>query len=856
MAAIHNMSSSAALDKGHSKRHNKMNSLIPCKPTRIISAQLLPRLILPRLHQTPFCVLLIAICTTSLFSLIPRPAAAENSQSPVPEISTIDNPAPYRHLDWVQQPSTNSCCEGLYLPPTIPYSTSNPDLAPIKAASDHYDADGNGKIVFDGDVIIQQGGRQLESDHVELNQKAQTTLLEGNVRIRENGMLLTGDKATFSLISKDVDIQNAEYVIHESHIHGEASRIYNNGEKVLTLDQGSYTTCEPNSNAWLFEADDITLNNESGWGTAKNATLKIKDVPVFYFPWVMFPVDDRRQTGFLFPTIGFDDDNGTDISAPLYLNLTPNMDATLTFRNMTRRGSLIDGEFRYLFPFGEGQLGGSYLAGDKLTDTDRKLALFKHKGDFSNGWSANVDYTKVSDEDYFTDLGTTLDANAKTHLDQKAQIGFQRQHWSGSMLVQNYQTLDELIADNDKPYRKVPQIRFNGNGSINSFSNSNNNLPIEWDWLAEFTQFEHPEESSEGIQEAQRTHLSPSVSYNFLRPWGYIRPKVQGYFTTYDLDGDSDTFNNTITDRSPDTSTYTASLDTGLTFERPLSFNNQSFTQTLEPRLFYLYSPEINQNDNPTFDSAGLTFSYNQMFRNNRFSGVDRVGDADQVSLGLTTRFLDANSGKEKLRASVGQIFYLQDREVQLTASTEPDTDPRSALVGQLAWPFSDNLTLYSEIQWDEQRNHIDKTDVQLTYRNEQHQIFNAAYRQQGNGLEDSDFDNSLEQTDLSTAWSINQHWSFSARWIYDVHEHRTFESLVGVTYDSCCWSIQLMRHGILEESDTLDNNGDAEMTKSMGTFIQFQFKGLGGVGTALESILDKAIYGYEERRQALSNQF
>ena len=471
----------------------------------------------------------------------------------------------------------------------------------------------------------------------------------------------------------------------------------------------------------------------------------------------MFPVDDRRQTGFLFPTIGFDDDNGTDISAPLYLNLTSNMDATLTFRNMTQRGSQIDGEFRYLFPIGEGQLGGSYLAEDKLTDTDRKLALFKHKGSFSNGWSANVDYTKVSDEDYFTDLETTLDANATTHLDQKAQIGFQQQHWSGSMLVQNYQTLDELIADNDKPYRKVPQIRFNGNGSINSFNNSNNNLPIEWDWLAEFTQFEHPEESSEGIQEAQRTHLSPSISYNFLRPWGYIRPKIQGYFTAYELDGESDTFNNTITDHSPDTSTYTASLDTGLTFERELSFDNQSFTQTLEPRLFYLYSPEIGQDDNPTFDSADLTFSYNQMFRNNRFSGVDRVGDADQVSLGLTTRFLDANSGKEKLRASVGQIFYLQDREVQLTASTEPDTDPRSALVGQLAWPFSGNLTLYSEIQWDEQRNHIDKTDVQLTYRNEQHQIFNAAYRQQGNGLEGSNFDNSLEQTDLSTVGSINQ---------------------------------------------------------------------------------------------------
>jgi len=283
----------------------------------------------------------------------------------------------------------------------------------------------------------------------------------------------------------------------------------------------------------------------------------------------------------------------------------------------------------------------------------------------------------------------------------------------------------------------------------------------------------------------------------------------------------------------------------------------QAFIQTLEPRLFYLYSPRVGQDDNPIFDSGDLSFSYNQMFRNNRFSGGDRVGDARQVSLAVTSRLIDSDSGKEALRASIGQSFYLQDREIQLTPSTDADTDTRSAIVGQVVWPYNDALTLHTEIQWNNLRNQLDKADVQLTYRNINHQIFNAAYRQQGNGSEGSDFENTLEQIDLSTAWSIDQHWSIASRWLYDIKQERTFEGLIGIAYESCCWTVQVMRRGYLtEDSSTASDTNDDNMQTRQGTYIQFQFKGLGGVGNALESILDKAIYGYEQRREALSNQF
>ena len=811
------------------------------------------------LYAAFFIGLNTAICGE--LSAAEPPTAIDSSDSPViTEISTVDNPAPYRHLDWLsadeiaswpaaQRPSFGGRCNGLYLAPTIPSTFTNPELAPIEASADRYSADTDGTAIFDGDVIIQQGNRQLESDHIELNQKTQSTLMEGNVRIRQDGMLLTGDKATFSLNSKDLDITNAQYVVHASHIRGAAKRIYNEQEDTLILSDGSYTTCEPGSTAWLFEAQKISLNNTNGWGAAKHATLKVNDVPVFYFPWMIFPIDERRQTGFLFPSFGFDGDNGTDMAAPLYLNIAPNVDATLTFRNLTARGKLLDGELRYLLPIGEGQFASSYLADDKRTDTDRELSLFKHRGNFNNGWSINADYTKVSDDDYFIDLDTTLDANAKTHLDQKALLGYQSEFWNSSILVQDYQTIDALITDSNRPYRKMPQIRFGGRYNMSENTIGANNLPIEWDLAAEFTHFEHPEESNVGINEAQRSHLSPRVTYNFMRPWGYLKPSLQGYFTHYELDGDSALFAANVEEMSPNIQSYTTSIDSGLIFERQLSFNNQTLTQTLEPRLFYLYSPRVDQDDAPAFDSAALSFSYNQMFRNNRFSGLDRVGDASQVSLGLTSRFLAADSGRELLRLSLGQSFYLKDRVTQLTPTTAPDTEATSVMVGQLAWSYNDELTLYSEVQWDQQRNNTHQTDVQLSYRNQHHQLFNVSYRQQG-GDTGAEFENTLEQVDFSFAWTLNPNWSIASRWLHDIKEKRTFEALGGITYDSCCWSVQLVRRVFLKEGD------DDDLITRQGTFIQFQLKGLSGIGSTLESILDKAISGYAQRRKALAHQF
>ncbi len=804
--------------------------------------------------------LLLALCIGAASPQI-------NAASPLfTEISTIDHVPQYRYLDWVspEELATKSntlhlsaprCCEGIYLPPIIPSSITDPQLAPIQISAERYEADVNGKVNFDGNVVIQQAGRQLESDHVELDQITKATALQGNVKIRQDGMLLIGETATFDLNAKSLDIHKAEYVIHKQHIHGQASRIYNPNPHTLALDSGTYTTCEPNSDAWLFRADDITLDNQSGWGTAKNATLEIQDVPIFYFPWVMFPVDDRRQTGLLFPSIGEDEDNGTDIAIPLYLNLAANMDATVTFRNLSKRGSLIDGEFRYLSQLGEGQLGASYLPDDTQTDSDRQLTLFKHVGTNNRGWSANVDYTRVSDIDYFSDLDTTLNASSQTHLDQKAELLYQQRHWKSSILVQEYQTLDDLLSDASLPYRKLPQIRVEGNKDT-LLGSAEHQIGI--DWITEFTHFEHPEESSLGITDAQRTHLSPSINYHFTPTWGYIKPTLQGYYSYYDLNGNSDTFDSSIDKTSQERQTYAASVDTGLFFDRDITLNNQSFTQTLEPRLYYLYSPEVNQDDIPTFDTSELSFGYSQMFRNNRFSGADRVGDARQLSLGLTTRFLDNSDGSERLRASIGQIYYFKDRNIQTSSATEPDTDSQSAIIGQLALPLNDALTLYSEIQWDDQRNHIDQTDVQLSYHNENHQIFNAGYQQQGNGAEGSDFENELEQLDLSTAWTLNQHWSIASRWIYDIKKERTFEGLFGVEYDSCCWSVQLVHRRYLEErgDDTTDRDGDLEMTTRKGTYLQFQFKGLGGVGNALESILDDAILGYERRRKALESQF
>ena len=803
---------------------------------------------------------LASTAALALFGMLPTVSvfadgtqdSAHNSST---NISTVDNPLPYRHLDWLsaeeiqalpeaERPILNGVCEGAYLAPTIGTSTNEeallaPESFPIEATADHYQANGDGTIELIGDVIIQQGGRQLESDRITINQHTRETSLLGNVRIRESGMLMAGEEAELNLNEKNLSLKSAEYVVHDSRIRGTAEHIYNESQSTLVFSKSSYTTCEPKSNAWLFEASDIRLNQASGWGTAKHAIIRVKDVPVFYFPWLMFPIDDRRQSGFLFPSFSSGEENGTKVALPYYFNLAPNYDATLTPRHMSERGTQLEGEFRYLTNYGEGELGAAYLPNDNsFNDETRNLNLWKHEGSFAKRWSAEVDYTKVSDDDYFDDLATSLNAKSQTHLDQKAGVKYTANHWNASLNVERHQTLDELLTDADLPYRKMPQ--FSLNGEWNHGQSGFYSL-----FQSEITRFEHPEEDFNGVTDADRITLAPGIEYRYRKPWASATPRLRVIYSEFDFDS-------AIEGQSiqEDQTLYTASLDAQLFFERPATIGNSDYTQTLEPRLFYLYTPFEEQSHRQTFDSGRITFDYNQLFRENRFTGGDRYGDANQVSLGLTTRFINKNTGWEQFRASMGQIFYFDDRRVQLTESDAVETDERSAWVGQTEWRFNQHWRMLSELQWNENVNNIDRASASVNYESAEHGLFNASYRYLDDGASTFSGSDKIKQTDISFLLPANENWSVIGRWGYDLEYERSFENLVGVEYDSCCWRVRLVNRRYLKE----DSDDPLMVEPQRGVFLQFQLKGLGGIGNELDDILNESIRGFENRESSTLN--
>lgn len=749
---------------------------------------------------------------------------------------------PYRHLDWItaseiaampagQRPSFSGICEGVYLAPTV--EDSEAAAAKIHASAERFDTLPDGTNILSGNVVLKQANRELYSDEIQLNRITRASALKGNVKIRQQGMLILGDSAEVNLNERKLDVRNTEYVIHNIHVHGSAGRIYNPEERVLVLDNSTYTTCEPSGNAWVIKADEIQLDEASGWGEVSGATIELSGVPVVYLPWWTFPIDDRRQSGFLFPSIG-SGENGLDFSAPYYLNLAPNYDATLTPRYLADRGEMLETEFRYLSDHTQGDIGLGYMPDDQQYGDSRSLVTWHHKGHY-NRWTNNVEYTRVGDSDHFLDLDTTLNTNSATHLSQKSDLRYYGDTWTSSVLVQQFQTIDDLIVDEDLPYRMLPQLRSQGLFPLEG-------SPLQFRLGAEYTYFDHPEDIVAGPTSAHRVRLVPSAAYNYRRPWGFAVPKLSLYYRYYDLNQVN------LSDNEVDLDNSIFSLDTGLYLDRPFTFSDTSYLQTLEPRVFYLYSPYRDQNDLPLFDTAKTSFSYEQLFRENRFTGGDRVGDANQVSVGLTSRLINQDSGEEKFNISLGQIFYLRDREVQLSEDDAVEDTTLSPFVARVSWLINQNWSWRAETQHDTQENNLDSAVTGFRYRDEYGNLLNLNFNYYDSGAVIADpGSEDIKQSDLSFVWSLNQRWGVIGRWGFDLQQQRSYDNIVGLEYESCCWRARVVNRRFLKES----NDANEVVEPKQGIYLQFELKGLGGFGSSVDSMLDDAISGYREREEA-----
>ncbi len=817
--------------------------------------------------------------------------------------------ADYSHLDWVPRENLSAAqlaeagpyCAGAYVEPLRPGmdDTTPMSEAPlfVSAKASRYEQEEQ-IATLAGDVVLRQAGMQIEADEANLRQAENRGELIGNVRMRDQGMLVVGDRAELQLDSGEAKVDNAEYVLHKSHTRGSALYAKREESAVIRLKDGTYTSCEPGSNAWHLKGNNVTLNPATGFGTATNVTLRVKNIPVFYTPYIYFPIDDRRQSGFLPPSLSSSSDNGLSLQTPYYFNLAPNYDATLYPTYMTDRGLLMEGEFRYLTKSSEGQFGAAYL--DDSND-DRKLQSeyedqrwmysWQHKTGLDSRLLAEVDYTDISDPYYFQDLDSDLGIGSTSYVDQRGTLTYRGNGYMARLNAHAY----ELANITDvTPYNRLPQLTLDGK------------LPFEpaglnFTYGTEYVRFDRSLRSGNFINEdgvaeqpwydtrlrglaranGERVHVEPAVSLPLNWSWGFLTPKIKYAHTQYDLDLDSQGFapnpggiQKSAFDDAPDRNLAIFSIDSGLYFDRDTQWFGKNYRQTLEPRLFYLNVPEEDQTDIPVFDTSESTFNYASLFRENRFSGKDRIGDENKLSLGVTNRWIESN-GFERQRFSIGQAFYFEDRKVQMPGidyRTRPDAQAsQSPYALQYMYRFNRDWRLSSDFNWDPDTHSTRSGSAMFHYQPEDNpnKVVNAGYRYKndtirydrdsGTWTNNPDYGTEgsvnyikdyykISQHDFSVIWPIVPQWSVISRWQYDYGRDRTLEAFAGFEYDNCCWKLRLINRYWIDY-DEVSLNPSLNDEPDRGIFLQIVLKGLGGVvGNKVETFLDEGIQGYRER--------
>ena len=737
-------------------------------------------------------------------------------------------------------------CGGNYLPPANdnPEADRQPEQAPIRISARSSDME-NDLIRLTGEVRVDQGYRRIRADQATLDRASGELLLSGNIEILEPDLSLRGEQATINTETGTGNILAAQSQTFSSGMRIQAGRIERVSEDVLKIEDATYTQCPPDDETWLLEAERFHIDYATGFGTGRNTVLRIGELPVLYTPWILFPIDDRRMSGFLWPTLSSGSDNGVAVSTPYYFNIAPNIDATLTPQYIQDRGLQLELEGRYLGPrVGAWTLGSASLRDDKLTGDNRWLRTLTQQANPAAGWRTGIDYTEVSDNDYFDDLDlSSLDARRQTHLRQWAGLNYRNQHWAAGLSVLEYQTIDEDVG---KPYRQLPQLSLE---NIASFGNFSPDLLFS----AEFTAFDHEDAIKDGGNRITGDRFYGEAGLRFPMRWaqGFIIPSARVRHLRYELDEA-----NGQTERDPAVTSAVAELDMGLVFERRSQFAGKGYLQTLEPRLYYLYSEYKDQSALPDFDTRELSFSYQQLFRDSRFSGRDRLDDANQISLGITNRLISNSSGREVLALSFGQIFYRRDRQVTADTLDRELSRPTSNFALQADFQPSPSLWLNHNLVVDHRNNEIDEGGLNLQYQpGADGLLFNLGYRFRRDGTRlrgnlatgSGPQFRTVEQFDSSLVMPLAERWKGFVRLKYDAQENRALDSLVGVEYEDCCWLTRLVYQRSVD-SEQLLPNGTIGIDYDYALVLEFQLKGLGSLVGAAAGILEESILGYKER--------
>ena len=678
------------------------------------------------------------------------------------------------------------------------------------------------KMKAKGNAILKKGNKTIKAEVIEYDQISEKLITQGNTSIDLEKISLSGTKLNYRLSDQTGKMEDVTFNIKSDKkeetivqkgiqvtkryydFRGDAKAIFFEGENKTKLESSRLTTCEVDSNDWYIKSKNMEIDTKKDQVKASHASLDFKGVPIFYMPSTSFSLNKNRQSGFLSSTFGTTSKSGFEFRVPYYFNISPNMDATLTARYLGKRGPLADGEFRYLTENYSGINQLQYMNHDQSSGQDNRYFLkLTHQHQFGRGWSGSYDLQKVSDNTYFSDLATMIQVTSVVNLPQRVNLNYSGDIWKLNLLTEKYQTLTNA---SNSPYQRLPQVNLSGKKDYDNFT-----LDLKSQW----TLFERDDKFASTFTDAQkitgsRFTMTPAITIPLTSEYGYIKPKVSANIRSYNL--------NNSPDNNKDIVTPIFSLDSGVYLDRNINFLNQNYTNTLEPRLFYVYIPYKDQSVLPNFDSGLADLNMQTLFYENQYNGQDRINDANQLTASLTSKFLDKN-GKERLSAIIAQRYYFEDRRVFGNDLTEAKKANSDIFMGASA-KLPNSLNLDAMFQFDPTSNNLLRSTLGSRYNPEPGKMLNVSYR-----LIDNIIDNNqdLEVFNAAGQWPLGNRFYSIGRYNYDLKSSQTIEVLAGLEYDGGCWVARSIFDRISLPTSPNPN---------YAFFIQLELNGIGSIGS------------------------
>ena len=732
--------------------------------------------------------------------------------------------------------------------------TGNPNDLPVYIESDQAEITQPRSGIYKGNVDVKQGNRHLQSAEVEVQQQGsgdnvqRYAFARGGFDYRDNQINLLGDDAKIHLNTKDTDVRNAHYQLVDRQGRGAAESVELRDD-YRVMKNATFTSCLQDDYSWSIYADEMRQHVKEEYAEMWHARFKVQGVPVFYTPYLQLPIGDRRRSGLLIPTLGHGSRDGSFYAQPVYWNIAPNLDATLTPKYMSRRGWQLNSEFRYLTTLGEGQIAGEYLGDDRLKDYDsenrkRHLFYWKHNAAFARDWRLDLNYTKVSDKRYFNDFDSAYGSSTDGYADQTGRIAYYQPNYNIAMFVKQFQIFDEVVIG---PYRALPQIDFN------YYQNGLFGNKLDFKLFSQAVRFDN---DSAQMPTAWRFHGEPSVNTTLSNRYGSMNLEAKLYATQYQQKKGR-------SDKAEDVESSVNRILPQLKIDlQSVLASNQTFisgyTQTLEPRAQYLFRPYKDQSNIGSklnsqylgfgYDSSLLQQDYFSLFNSRRYSGLDRIASANQVTLGGTSRFFDENK-EERFNIAVGQTYYLEPSRIDENRDNRTEGSSSSWAI-EANWKINDLMRWRGGYQYDPQLGQVSLANTGIEYNSTKNNVVQLNYRyaskeyiNQNLTAEANRYNQDIKQLGVQVGWELSDHWAIAGRYYQDLALKKPVEQYLGVQYNTCCWSVGV---GARRYVTSRQNQKNDDIFYDHGIGVTFELRGFShDHKTGIENMMKKGKLPY-----------